>query len=160
MGWTKGQYVEQALVEIGLAPYFVDMQPEQLNSVLVRLDNMMATWNAQGIRLGYPLNSSPQNSSLDDLTNIPDSANQAVVSNLAVSIAPIFGKQLTIETKKTARDGYKALLSIAARPNEMQYIDTLPLGAGNKPFSISQPFVNTPRNDITVGGDLDTGIEL
>ena len=121
---------------------------------------MMATWNAQGIRLGYPLNSSPQNSSLDDLTNIPDSANQAVVSNLAVSIAPIFGKQLTIETKKTARDGYKALLSIAARPNEMQYIDTLPLGAGNKPFSISQPFVNTLRNDITVGGDLDTGIEL
>lgn len=160
MGWTKGQFVEQALVEIGLAPYFFDLQHEQLNSVLYRLDAMMADWNGKGIRLGYPLNSSPQNSTLDTQTDVPDSANQAIITNLAVNIAPIFGKVVALETKKSARDGYKTLLSIAAMPEQMQYIDSLPLGAGNKPYSINQPFVNTPINDLTVGGDLDTGIQL
>ena len=160
MGYTKGQFIEQALVEIGLAPYFFDMQPEQLNSVLLRLDAMMATWNAQRIRLGYPLSSSPQNSSLDEQTNVPDSANQAIITNLAVMIAPIFGKQINIETKKSARDGYKALLSIAARPEQMQYDSSLPLGAGNKPHSIYQTFISPNKDRITSGGDLDTGITL
>ncbi len=160
MGYTKQDFVEQAFTEIGLAPYFFDLSPEQLNTALTRLDNMMASWNGMGIRLSYPLPSSPLESSLDDETNVPDSAYQAIISNLAVSIAPIFGKVVSIETKKVARDGYKTLLSIAAMPEQMSYPDTLPLGAGNKPFSIDYPFASPPNNNLVVGDDLDTGLIL
>lgn len=55
MGWTKRQFVTQAFEEIGLASYVFDLTPEQLDSALRRLDTMIASWNALGIRLGYPL---------------------------------------------------------------------------------------------------------
>ena len=74
MGYTKRQFISAAFEEIGLASYVFDLQPEQLESALRRLDAMMADWNAKGIRLGYPLPSSPQDSSLDEETLVPDSA--------------------------------------------------------------------------------------
>mgnify|MGYP003525752305 CR=1 FL=1 len=55
MGWTKRQFVTQAFEEIGLAAYVFDLTPEQLQSALRRLDSMMASWNAKGIRLGYQI---------------------------------------------------------------------------------------------------------
>jgi len=74
MGYSKRQFVTAAFEEIGLASYVFDLNPEQMESALRRLDAMMADWNAKGIRLGYPLPSSPQNSDLDEQTNVPDSA--------------------------------------------------------------------------------------
>ena len=55
MGWTKRQFIEQAFEEIGLAAYVFDLTPEQLQSALRRLDAMMAGWNTNGIRIGWPM---------------------------------------------------------------------------------------------------------
>ena len=74
MAYTKRDIVEQAFEEIGLASYVFDLQPQQLESALRRLDAMMATWNAKGIRLGYPLPSSPADSDLDQEVGVPDNA--------------------------------------------------------------------------------------
>lgn len=153
MGWTKRQFVTQAFEEIGLAAYVFDMNPEQLQSGLRRLDSMMATWNAKGIRLGYPLPSSPQDSDLDEQTNVPDSSNEAIYLNLALRIAPSFGKIPSVDTKATAKAAYDNLLSIAAMPMEMQLPGTLPVGAGNKPWNIDQPFVNLPVDPLLAGQD-------
>ena len=71
MGYTKRQFVTSAFEEIGLADYVFDLQPEQLEAALRRLDSMMAEWNAMGIRLGYSMPSSPQDSDLDEQTNVP-----------------------------------------------------------------------------------------
>jgi len=158
MGWTKGQFVEQAFVEIGLAPYFYDLAPEQLNVALVRLDAMIARWNGQGIMLGYPL-SNPTSSTLDTPTDVPDSATQAIICNLALIISPLFGKTPNLETKNSANQGYKTLLSRAAMPNEMQ-LPSMPMGAGNIPYSIDRPFRESPANSITVNETLNTGIDL
>jgi len=153
MGWTKRQFVTQAFEEIGLAAYVFDLNPEQLQSGLRRLDSMMATWNAKGIRLGYPLPSSPQDSDLDEQTNVPDSSNEAIYLNLAIRIAPSFGKTPSVDTKATAKAAYDNLLSIAAMPMEMQLPGTLPVGAGNKPWNIDQPFVNPPVDPLLAGQD-------
>lgn len=153
MGWTKRQFVTQAFEEIGLAAYVFDLNPEQLQSGLRRLDSMMATWNAKGIRLGYPLPSSPQDSDLDEQTNVPDSSNEAIYLNLALRIAPSFGKIPSVDTKATAKAAYDNLLSIAAMPMEMQLPGTLPVGAGNKPWNIDQPFVNLPVDPLLAGQD-------
>jgi hypothetical protein len=48
VGYTKRQFVTSAFEEIGLADYVFDLQPEQLEGALRRLDSMMAEWNAAG----------------------------------------------------------------------------------------------------------------
>jgi hypothetical protein len=60
MGYSKRQFISAAFEEIGLASYVFDLQPEQLQSAMRRLDAMMADWNGKGIRLGYPLPSAPK----------------------------------------------------------------------------------------------------
>ena len=55
MSWTKRQFVEQALEELGLASYEFDLQPEQMNSALIKLDAMIAAWASRGLKLNYPL---------------------------------------------------------------------------------------------------------
>ena len=153
MSWTKRQFITQAFEEIGLAAYVFDLTPEQLDSALHRLDTMLATWNAKGIRLGYPLPSSPQDSSLDEQTLVPDSANEAIYTNLAIRLAPSFGKTPSVDTKTAAKSSYDVLLSLAAMPTEMQMPSTLPVGAGNKPWNIDQPFVNRLVDPVLAGRD-------
>jgi hypothetical protein len=153
MGWTKRQFVVQAFDEIGLASYVFDLTPEQLESALRRLDSMMAMWNAKGIRLGYPLPSSPSSSDLDTPTNVPDSSNEAIYANLAVRLAPSVGKTVAPETKATAKAAYDLLLSLAAVPPEMQLPSSMPAGAGNKPHQLDQPFLSPPTATLDAGGD-------
>jgi hypothetical protein len=153
MSWTKRQFVEQAFEEIGYASYAYDLEPEQLESAMRRMDSMMATWNEKGIRLGYPIPSSPENSDLDEETNVPDSANEAIYTNLAIRVAPTIGKVASAETKATANTAYKVLLSRAAMPNEQQLPSTLPAGAGNKPWRNDNPFLDEPDDPLLAGGD-------
>lgn len=154
MGWTKRQFVAQAFEEIGLASYVFDLTPEQLQSALQRLDTMMAAWNALGIRLGYPLPSSPQDSDLDEQTSVPDSALEAIYTNLGIKLAPTYGKQVMPDTKITAKESYNTLLSRAAMPTEQQLPCTMPLGAGNKPWrDYDNPFVQPPVDPVLAGQD-------
>jgi hypothetical protein len=154
MPWTKRQFVEAAFEEIGLAYYVFDLQPEQLNMALRRLDSMMATWNTKGIRLGYPLPSSATSSDLDEDSGVPDSANEAIILNLAVRLAPGFGKSVSADTKLSARNAYRGLVSISAMPQEMQFPKTLPRGAGNKTWSQgSANFVDVPDDPLAAGPD-------
>jgi hypothetical protein len=151
MSWTKRQFVEQAFDEIGLASYTFDLQPEQLQSALRRLDTMMATWNAKGIRLAYPLPSNPQDSDLDQNTEVPDSAFEAIYTNLAVRIAPSFGKQVALEVKVAAKQGYDVLLQRATAPIEMRMPSTMPVGAGHKLYD--DPFVEYPDRLVQTGSE-------
>ena len=127
MGYTKRQFVTAAFEEMGLADYVFDLSPEQLESALRRLDAMLMEWNAKGIRLGYASASSPQDSDLDTETNVPDSAWEAVITNLAVRIAPGYGKTVSPDTKMVAKQGYNTLLQRATFPLEQQLPEVLQL---------------------------------
>lgn len=154
MGWTKRQFVTQAFEEIGLAAYVFDLTPEQLQSALRRLDAMMASWNAKGIRLGYPIPSSPDDSDLDEQTNVPDSANEAIYTNLGVRLASSFGKEVTLSAKGTAKVAYDTLMMRAALPPEQQLPGTMPSGAGNKPWrTYDDPFLRQPTDPVLAGQD-------
>lgn len=155
MSWTKRQFIEAAFEEIGYAAYTYDLQPQQLETALNRLDAMVATWNTIGIRLGYPLPSEPGAAGLDEVTDVPDSANEAIYSNLAIRIAPTVGKAVSAETKRTANTSYKALLTLHTRPPEKQLPAGVPLGAGNKPWRNGgqREFTPEPEEQITTGGD-------
>jgi hypothetical protein len=155
MAYTKRDIVEQAFEEIGLASYVFDLQPQQLDSALRRLDSMMATWNAKGLRLAYPLPSSPSDSDLDQEIGAPDSAIEAMYLNLAVRISGGFGKTVSPDTKAAAKRAYNEVVANAAKPVEMQLgNETIPAGAGNKGYRYyNNPFLREPKDPLTVGTD-------
>ena len=153
MGWTKQQLVEEAYAELALHGYVFDLDPEELQFALRRLDGMMGMWNGKGIRLGYPLPSSPDASNLDDDSNLPDYATEATYLSLAVRIAAGKGKQLTQQTLMLAKQAYDALLSRFAMPPEQQLSSRLPSGAGNTPWRGQGPFLPDPIDTIDVGPD-------
>lgn len=153
MGYSKRQFVTAALEEIGLASYVFDLQPEQLEFAMRRLDAMMADWNGKGIRLGYPLPGSPQDSDLDEQTLVPDSAFEAIICNLGIRLAPSYGRQVMIETKATAKQAYDILLQRATYPLEKQLPAQMPSGAGNKPWRYDNPYVNRPYLPVDAGPD-------
>jgi hypothetical protein len=140
--WTKRQIIEQAFEEIGLASYVFAITADQLQSALRRLDLMVASWQARNIQIGYPLPASPENSNIDDEIQTSLNNNEALVLNLAVRLAPAYGKSLSPDTKATAKLLYDQLLIEAAMPYEQQFVRTLPLGAGFK--RTDQVFVNVP----------------
>lgn len=144
MSYTKRQFVEEAFNEIGYASYAYDLEPEQLEAAMRRMDAMMGTWYGRGIQVGYPIPTSPEDSDLDEETDVPDAAAESIYTNLAVRIAPMVGKTVSKETKVTARRSYLELLSRATVPREQQLPDTLPAGAGNKPWRIDNPFIDSP----------------
>ena len=152
MAWTKKQLIEQAFSEIGLAPYVFDASAEQYQDALRIMDSMLAKWDGRGLRLRYPMTLQPDDSSLDTDSNVPDWANEAIYKNLAISLAPSYGKIVSNETKQNARMGYDLLLSKSATPNQMQLPGTMPAGAWNKPWRLtSDPFLLNPEKRIDVG---------
>jgi len=152
MGYTKRQFVTAALEEIGMASYVFDLSPEQMESSLRRLDAMLAGWYAKGIRLGYPLPINPQDSTLDQQTDVPDAANEAIITNLGMKLAPSYGKTVMPETKQTAKDTFNTLLMRSSQPMEMQLPNTMPMGAGNKPWRNDDPFMPVPDDPMTDNG--------
>lgn len=159
MAWTKRDFIAQAFDEIGLGAYVFDLTHEQLHSALRKLNALMATWNAKGIRIGFPLPSSPDGDDLDDVASVPDRANEAIVLNLATRLAPSYGKTISIETKVAAREAYNAMLIYYTHPTQMQFQGTLPSGAGNKPMNIDRPFFDQPLTTINVGPDSPIDFE-
>ena len=153
MGYSKRQFVTAAFEELGLASYVFDLSSEQLESALRRLDTMMADWNGMGIRLSYPIPGSPENSDIDAESTVPDSVNEAIIANLAVRLAPSLGKTVQPETKVVAKQAYNVLLSRAAHPINMSLPNTMPSGAGTKPWRRDNAFLYPQPPAIDAGSD-------
>lgn len=129
MSWTKRQFVHAAFEEIGLANYDFDLQPEQMDSAVRKLDAMMAQWNASGIQTGYSIS---QNPDLDQRTRVPDGANEAIYLALAIRLAGSVGKVVSMDLKQNAKQAKDALLRSLVHVHQVRLPTSLPLGAGNK----------------------------
>ena len=155
MSWTKRQFITQAFEEIGLAAYVFDLTPEQLDSACRRLDAMVAGWNANGVRISYPLATSPGSTNIDDDTHVPDFANEAIYLNLACRIGPSFGKVVSPETKLFASTAYSNLVGQTAEPTpELQLPGAMPRGQGTKSWrNTNNPFLNAQQEQVDAGSD-------
>ncbi|MCY1423361.1 P22 tail accessory factor [compost metagenome] len=148
MGWTKRDLIEQAFAKIGLAGYVFDLSAEQLQDALYQLDAMMAEWDGNNIKLGYPLTLTPGNADLDQDSNLPPYAVQAVFLNLGIRLGSDFGKDIPPRTLVAAKQGYDGLLAKAAFPQQQQLPGSMPRGAGQKPWRrVDDPFVRPPNDD-------------
>jgi len=152
--WTKRDLILQAFDELGLSASVYDMPPESLESARRRLDTMMASWAARGIKLGYPLPSAPDAGDLDQASGLSDLALEAVYTSLAVLVAPSFGKVVSETTKARAREALSALQVRAAMPPQMRMPGTMPSGGGNlgaDPFLVptADPLRDGAGNELT-----------
>lgn len=155
MSWTKRQLVSKAFSRLGLASYAFDMDDSQWDDALTTLDSMMATWNQKGIRINYPFSTSPENTDLDEETCVPISAAEAIYTNLAVNMASDYGKSPSLTLLARAKSTYDTLLTQAAQPHEMRFPKTLPAGAGNKPWILSDPYIHDVETDVIQSPDVD-----
>ena len=153
MSWTKRQFIELAFEEIGLAAYNFDLQPSNFESAMRRMDAMVAAWNAQGVRIGYPIPTNPENSDLDSDSGVPDYANQAIILNLAILIAPSYGKSVSPDTKTNAKSSYSNMLIQLTQPSEMQLHGSMPAGAGNRRGGEDNEYIQSPEESIDIGTD-------
>jgi hypothetical protein len=153
MGYTRRQFINAAFEEIGLADYVFDLPPEGMQGAARRLDSMLLDWNARGIRLGPNISGSIAVADLDTNMGIPDSGNEAIITNLAIKIAPSYGKQVSGNTLTAARFGLNTLLGRAAMPPEQRYSQGLPAGQGNKPWVYGDEGLPQGEYPLDVGPD-------
>lgn len=107
---------------------------------LTALNDMMNEWNVDGINIGY-----------ETLDNVADElfvtlgSIGAIKANLAIYIAPEYGRIVTAELKERAKTSKRSLR--ASIPlNGSQFPDTLPIGSGNE------------NNNFTSDGDSPGGL--
>jgi hypothetical protein len=159
MGWTKRQLVMAALAEIGVAQAGVDLTADELADACRRLDAMMGAWDADGIHIGYPISGSAA-VALDTDTALWVSAVRAVVCNLAVEVAPMFGREPMRATVANAKRGLSTLQARTSAPPSLQLPATLPAGAGSRwSGSVLRPFVTPPVDHISVNDDSFLDLE-
>ncbi len=144
MGWTKRQLIDDAFGTIGLSGYVFNLSPDQKQAALRKLDAMMATWEARGLRIGYLMPSSPSESDLDQDSGIPNQCAEAVYSNLGLRLGSSIGKVPSQDLKVIAHQAYQSILTkYGVSMPEMQLPHTMPRGAGNKPTRNEQ-FMSEP----------------
>ena len=100
--------------------------PEEAEDGLTALNDMMNEWNVDGINIGYE--------TLDDVEDelfVTLGSLGAIKSNLAIYIAPEYGRTVTavlFERAKRSKRSLRASIPL----NASQYPDSLPIGSGNE----------------------------
>ena len=153
---TKRQLIDMSMEELGIASYVFDSSPGQYQFALMRLEMLVAGWNANGIRLSYPLASSADISTLNDMFQVPNYALEALTLNLALRLAPSYRVVPSILTKLSADRAYARMANQVAQPTPTkEFPRELPLGQGNK----TQTFIYQPQAPLLAGYDseLDLG---
>ena len=156
MSWTKLQLIEEAFGELALAGYDFDLQPEEMDAGLRRLDTMMATWQSLGIQVGYSMATGQDDSDLDQPSGVAMLAVEAVYMQLACKLAASKGKALPTSSTRNAKQAYDSLvLNIAkSQVQEQQLAAGTPRGQGRKPWRTINPYVSTPdTSPLRSGGD-------
>tara|TARA_R110000782_G_C14819205_1_gene413832 strand:+ start:33890 stop:34336 length:447 start_codon:yes stop_codon:yes gene_type:complete len=129
---TGTDIVQKALKKIGAHSIAAPAASETVVEGADALNSMLQTWTSQGIVLGIV----PLDAPGDELGE-PNDATNAIISNLALELAPNFdnGKLVVSPTlEKNAKRDYNAvknLYQVCTIPDKV-VSSTLPRGAGNK----------------------------
>lgn len=136
MAWSKLDIIGAAFAEIGLGDYAFDATPAEKQAALSRLDALMARWLARGIQTGYVVENNPDADTISGSSGIAQELVRGVILNLAVDIAPSYGKQVLPHTAAAALGGYNDALSFTNVVPQMALNTTaVPIGAGYKYFT-------------------------
>ena len=121
-----GSIVEASLTMLGIRLSQAALEADEAVDGLFSLNDMMAEWEVDGINVGYE--------ALDETTDIihvSAAAIAAIKPNLAIYLAPEYGRIVTNALLRRAKNSKKALRS-SIQLRRAQFPDTLPIGSGNE----------------------------
>jgi hypothetical protein len=149
VGYTKSELVSQALGQLGIADYEFDITPEEIDTGVKRMDAMIATWSDENVFLSYTMGGEASEPS-----GVPDVAVEAVVMNLAIRLAPSYGKQVSPEVATLAKSSLNSLRRFSTAPRQRQ-MPQMPRGAGYKVYD--RPFTQEPKKEYLE--DVDDSVD-
>lgn len=121
--------VVDALAAANITSKFTPAEPEQLNEGFKRLESMLQLWLSKGIVLGTVFTDA-----IGEDIYEPVEARNAIVDNLAISLAHFYRMPISQELLSNARLGYNDMLLLFQEltiPNKV-VSSTLPKGQGNR----------------------------
>lgn len=126
---TKGDIVRQAYIELRISGLTNRATPEDTQIALRKLDSMMLAWTNKGLNLSWNKSDDFTDPDPQEDSGISDADYEAIYVNLAVKLAPAFGKPPT-QLDSFARELYAGLFSTEL-PTQ-QNNEYMPLGSGNR----------------------------
>lgn len=119
--------VSGAIKLLGVRPSEGPIQPEEAQDGLISFNDMLNEW-ATVRRICFDFE---QLDDVDDEVYFDDALLGPIKANLAVYIAPEYGRTVTPELALRAREGMRAIQAWAINLKS-EYPDSLPLGSGNE----------------------------
>lgn len=124
---TAGTLIGDALQEILVQASEQPIQANEAGNAIRYLNRMMASWQGEGINLGYtPI------TSLGDLVTIPETANDGVMLGLSLKLAPQYDIQISQQQFQNAKEAKDSIRNITIAVGPAPYPSTLPVGSGNE----------------------------
>jgi hypothetical protein len=120
------EVVTDALEEIIVQTSEYPISASDGKKAIRALNDMMTSWDAKGINLGYTIVSD-----MKDEVTVPRGAILGIKKNLAISLAKSFDEPVTDDLRIEARDGLRTIISISIGGSTTEYPCTLPQGSGN-----------------------------
>ena len=150
---TKLELVQGAYEQMRIWGLTSSVTPVESELALKRLNGLLLHWENKGVYLGWHIGTGD----INEDSGLPDWSQEAVFTNLAIKLLPAFGKTASREQVAEASDSFNAI-SLKCYDN-MEYPDTMPVGAGNQRYGYSSRrfFV---EEDPDTGRQPNTGINL
>lgn len=157
---TKNDIALSAFNELRISGLTTKPTPEEVTSAIIKLDNMVLSWQNKGICLSYIRSEGFSDVDPNQDSGLNDTSAYAVSLNLAKALAPSYGKSLNMGTLAEARVSYLGLFSSDIEQREKDPYQ--PTGSGHSfgygyddRFRFQGQEDNAPENcqtiDIKVG---------
>lgn len=145
----KGFIARQALRKIGIRSDEFEADNDEIGDALIELESMVLNLDGRGIRIGYELAPDPELIDPNVDAGIPDIYSDALIYQLAVRLAPDYGKAVS-PTLATQAAGSLNTLYMAIDTPSIQYERNMPVGSGNNHRFQHHFNYYRPSSDITV----------
>jgi hypothetical protein len=125
----KSYFARQALRKLGIRADEFSVDNDELRDGLCELENMMANWDGRGLRFSYQFASDPENVDPHSESNVPDWTHDAIIWQLAMRLAPDYGK--ASDNLRAQASASLNTLYMSLDVPEIQYERNMPIGSGN-----------------------------
>jgi hypothetical protein len=123
---TAAQLIEGAAEEIGVKTAESELEAEDYQMILDRLNDLGFEWADSGLTPAFI-----EVANRDDIVNIDNNARAAFKFTLAIRIAPAFERIVTPALAANADTALQRLQASVVFIGDVAYPDTLPEGSGN-----------------------------
>lgn len=124
---TKGELANAALEELGISNITTGPSPDEIALTIRNMDRMVLSWENKNLCTTYL----PSNGTIDanQESGLNEQNEHAVILNLAKRVAPLFGKQVPMQTSIDAKEAYDNLFDVELTMRESD--PYMPTGAGH-----------------------------